>query len=154
MYDSTFKYLSRDPPNPLSTLPCHIVCWRLPSTNGINGLPCPLPSALVQLLGGTGRSWRRVRCLFPQLPTCHAAVSSDYVLLKSKVSIGQSSPTALLVPLNCPSHHSLHQEVVKAPCWDCRMLAVSPRGCYVRKTFCRGILDNMVHALIYFTPMF
>lgn len=103
-----FAYLPYALPNPLSTLPCPIVCWRLLATNGTSGLPCPLPSALVQPLGGTGRSGRRVRGhLFPQLSTCHAAVSSDCVLPKSKVSMGQSSPIALLVPFNCPSLPSL-----------------------------------------------
>ena len=29
-------------------------------------------------------------------------------------------------------------------CWDCRKLAVLARGCYLRKTFCWGLVDNMV----------
>lgn len=109
-------YLSCVPPNPLSNLPYSIVCWRLPITNGTNELPGLLPPALVQPLGGIGRSGSRERYLFPQLPKWHAAVSSGCVLPKSKVSIGQSSSIAALGRWNCPSHHSLGQAEVMAPC--------------------------------------
>lgn len=92
------------------------LCWRLPITNGTSGFPCLLPPALVQPLGGTGRSGSRVRYLFPQLSTC-ATMSRGWVLPKSKVSIRQSSPIAVLVPLNClPPHHFLGHTVVMAPC--------------------------------------
>lgn len=78
---------------------------------------CPLPPApmgsfapcllLWRTLWRVGDEWDDNYSFPVTVSPCHAAVSSDCVPLKSKVSIGQSSPTALWVPLSCPSLPSL-----------------------------------------------
>lgn len=63
-------YLPCAPPNPHFILPFPIVSWRLPITNGANGLLCPLPSASEDTVK-SGR-WVRWQLFLP----CYAVTLS------------------------------------------------------------------------------
>lgn len=99
-------YLPWAPPNPHFILPFPIVSWRLPITNSTNGLLCPC-LLLWRTLWRVGDEWDDNYSFPVMLSPFHGAVSCDRVHRKSKVSVGQSSPIALWVPLSCPSLPSL-----------------------------------------------